>query len=184
MYDKAVNRKNTIHFYPRQTLDFIANNMAHASLTNDIKRHIVRQYLDVSCASASNFALLLMSALHIFNQKLWDCVDLICLSSINSKKYRFLRCFDRILFAVPHSYLIVCFFLFTQFKVLMEHLDPDEEDEEGEASLSANIRNKAINALLGGSGPLLGPSPRNQAGPETDDDDSDGDERTPGVRCF
>lgn len=66
----------------------------------------------------------------------------------------------------------------------MEHLDPDEEDEEGEASLSANIRNKAINALLGGSGPLLGPSPRNQAGPETDDDDSDGDERTPGVRCF
>ncbi|CAF89472.1 unnamed protein product, partial [Tetraodon nigroviridis] len=66
------------------------------------------------------------------------------------------------------------------FKVLMEHLDPDEEDEEGEASASANIRNKAINALLGGSGPLLGPSPRNQAGPETDDDDSDGDERTPG----
>lgn len=70
----------------------------------------------------------------------------------------------------------------TQFKVLMEHLDPDEEDEEGEASASANIRNKAINALLGGPGPLSGPSPRNQAGPETDDDDSDGDERTPGVR--
>lgn len=64
----------------------------------------------------------------------------------------------------------------------MEHLDPDEEDEEGEASASANIRNKAINALLGGSGPLLGPSPRNQAGPETDDDYSDSDERTPGVR--
>lgn len=63
----------------------------------------------------------------------------------------------------------------------MEHLDPDEEDEEGEASASANIRNKAINALLGGSGPMSGPSPRNQAGPETDDDDSDGDERTPGV---
>lgn len=64
----------------------------------------------------------------------------------------------------------------------MEHLDPDEEDEEGEASASANIRNKAINALLGGSGPMSGPSPRNQAGPETDDDDSDGDERNPGVR--
>ena len=64
----------------------------------------------------------------------------------------------------------------------MEHLDPDEEDEEGEASASANIRNKAINALLGGPGPLSGPSPRNQAGPETDDDDSDSDERTPGVR--
>uniref|UniRef100_A0A8C4H9V7 Nipped-B protein n=1 Tax=Dicentrarchus labrax TaxID=13489 RepID=A0A8C4H9V7_DICLA len=112
VYDKAVNRKNNIHFHPRQTIDFISNNMAHASLTNDVKRRIVRQYLD--------------------------------------------------------------------FKVLMEHLDPDEEDEEGEASASANIRNKAINALLGGSGALLGPSPRNQAGPETDDDDSDGDERTPG----
>ena len=64
----------------------------------------------------------------------------------------------------------------------MEHLDPDEEDEEGEASASANIRNKAINALLGGSGPTAGAHTRNQPGPETDDDDSEGDERTPGVR--
>uniref|UniRef100_A0A8C9Z9H2 Nipped-B protein n=1 Tax=Sander lucioperca TaxID=283035 RepID=A0A8C9Z9H2_SANLU len=113
VYDKAVNRKSNINFHPRQTIDFISNNMARATLTNDVKKRIVRQYLD--------------------------------------------------------------------FKVLMEHLDPDEEDEEGEASASANIRNKAINALLGGSGPMSGPSPRNQAGPETDDDYSD-DERTPGVR--
>ncbi|XP_072243925.1 nipped-B-like protein A isoform X2 [Leuresthes tenuis] len=112
VYDKAVNRKNNIHFHPRQTIDFISNNMAHATLTEDVKRRIVKQYLD--------------------------------------------------------------------FKVLMEHLDPDEEDEEGEASASASIRNKAINALLGGSGPMSGPSPRNQAGPETDDDDSDSDDRTPG----
>ncbi|KAM4578135.1 nipped-B-like protein A isoform 3-T3 [Fundulus diaphanus] len=112
VYDKAVNRKNNVNFNPRQTMDFIFNNMGNATLTEDVKRRIVRQYLD--------------------------------------------------------------------FKVLMEHLDPDEEDEEGEASASANIRNKAINALLGGSGPLSGPSPRNQAGPETDDDDSDIDERTPG----
>lgn len=112
VYDKAVNRKNNIYFHPRQTIDFISNNMAHASLTEDNKRRIVKQYLD--------------------------------------------------------------------FKVLMEHLDPDEEDEEGEASASANIRNKAINALLGSSGPMSGPSPRNQAGPETDDDDSEGDDRTPG----
>uniref|UniRef100_A0A8C9ZCS5 Nipped-B protein n=1 Tax=Sander lucioperca TaxID=283035 RepID=A0A8C9ZCS5_SANLU len=111
VYDKAVNRKSNINFHPRQTIDFISNNMARATLTNDVKKRIVRQYLD--------------------------------------------------------------------FKVLMEHLDPDEEDEEGEASASANIRNKAINALLGGSGPMSGPSPRNQAGPETDDDYSD-DERTPG----
>ncbi|XP_028313630.1 nipped-B-like protein A isoform X2 [Gouania willdenowi] len=112
VYDKAVNRKNTVNFHPRQTIDFISNNIAKATLTEDVKKRIVRQYLD--------------------------------------------------------------------FKVLMEHLDPDEEDEEGEASASANIRNKAINALLGASGPLSGPSPRNQAGPETDDDYSDGDERTPG----
>uniref|UniRef100_A0A3P9Q4S4 Nipped-B protein n=1 Tax=Poecilia reticulata TaxID=8081 RepID=A0A3P9Q4S4_POERE len=112
VYDKAVNRKNNVNFHPRQTLDFIFNNMSNATLTEDVKRRIVKQYLD--------------------------------------------------------------------FKVLMEHLDPDEEDEEGEASASANIRNKAINALLGGSGPMSGPSPRNQAGPETDDDDSDIDERTPG----
>ncbi|XP_075955000.1 nipped-B-like protein A isoform X2 [Anarhichas minor] len=112
VYDKAVNRKSTALFHPRQTIDFIANNMARATLSTDVKKRIVRQYLD--------------------------------------------------------------------FKVLMEHLDPDEEDEEGEASASANIRNKAISALLGGSGPMSGPSPRNQAGPETDDDYSDGDERTPG----
>uniref|UniRef100_A0A3Q2CJ54 Nipped-B protein n=1 Tax=Cyprinodon variegatus TaxID=28743 RepID=A0A3Q2CJ54_CYPVA len=112
VYDKAVNRKNNVTFSPRQTLDFIFNNMGNATLTEDVKRRIVKQYLD--------------------------------------------------------------------FKVLMEHLDPDEEDEEGEASASANIRNKAINALLGGSGLLSGPSPRNQAGPETDDDDSDSDDRTPG----
>lgn len=67
MYDKAVNRKNTVHFYPRQTLDFIANNMAHASLTNDVKRHIVRQYLDVSYEPASNFALLAVPGWHILN---------------------------------------------------------------------------------------------------------------------
>ncbi|KAM9392170.1 nipped-B-like protein A isoform 2-T2 [Pholidichthys leucotaenia] len=112
VYDKAVNRKSNVHFHPRQTMDFISNDMANATLTEEVKKRIVKQYLD--------------------------------------------------------------------FKVLMEHLDPDEEDEEGEASASANIRNKAINALLGSSGPLSGPSPRNQAGTETDDDDSDGDERTPG----
>lgn len=48
VYDKAVNRKNNVHFHPRQTIDFISNNLAHATLTNEIKRRIVRQYLDVS----------------------------------------------------------------------------------------------------------------------------------------
>ncbi len=48
VYDKAVNRKNNVHFHPRQTIDFISNNMANATLTNDVKRRIVRQYLDVS----------------------------------------------------------------------------------------------------------------------------------------
>uniref|UniRef100_A0A8C5BM74 Nipped-B protein n=1 Tax=Gadus morhua TaxID=8049 RepID=A0A8C5BM74_GADMO len=101
IYDKAVNRKSTVHFNPRQTLDFISNNIAHATLTNDIKKRIVKQYLD--------------------------------------------------------------------FKVLMEHLDPDEEDEEGEASASANIRNKAINALLGGSGPATGSSRRSKRSGDSSD---------------
>lgn len=57
----------------------------------------------------------------------------------------------------------------------MEHLDPDEEDEEGEASASSHARNKAITALLGGS------SPKNNAA-DSYDDDSDADEKAPGVR--
>lgn len=48
VYDKTVNRKSNVHFHPRQTIDFIANNMAHATLTHDVKRRIVKQYLDVS----------------------------------------------------------------------------------------------------------------------------------------
>ncbi|XP_034047622.1 nipped-B-like protein B [Thalassophryne amazonica] len=78
VYDKAVNRKNNVHFNPRQTLDFLKRDLTSSDLTYEIKRNIVKQYLD--------------------------------------------------------------------FKVLMEHLDPDEEDEEGEAS--ANARNKAISSLL------------------------------------
>ncbi|KAM3842939.1 nipped-B-like protein B, partial [Diretmus argenteus] len=62
VYDKAVNRKSNVHFNPRQTIDFISINMFNATLTEDVKRRIVKQYLD--------------------------------------------------------------------FKVLMEHLDPDEEDED------------------------------------------------------
>ncbi|XP_078287021.1 nipped-B-like protein isoform X4 [Rhinoraja longicauda] len=61
---------------------------------------------------------------------------------------------------------------YLDFKTLMEHLDPDEEDEDGEVSASMAARNKAINALLGGS------SPKNNM--ETDDEDSDGEERVGG----
>uniref|UniRef100_A0A3B3T683 Nipped-B protein n=1 Tax=Paramormyrops kingsleyae TaxID=1676925 RepID=A0A3B3T683_9TELE len=109
VYDKAVNRKSNVHFSPRQTIEFLSNNVANAMLTEEIRRKIIKQYLD--------------------------------------------------------------------FKLLMEHLDPDEEDEEGEASASTNARNKAINALLGGS------SPKNSAAVDTEDDESEGEERTPGVRC-
>ncbi|KAI7793696.1 putative nipped-B-like protein B-like, partial [Triplophysa rosa] len=105
VYDKAVNRKANVHFNPRQTLDYLTNNLSNADLTYDAKRRIVRQYLD--------------------------------------------------------------------FKVLMEHLDPDEEEEEGEASASSHARTKAITALLGGS------SPKNHAA-DSYDDDSDADEKTPG----
>ncbi|XP_062870661.1 nipped-B-like protein B isoform X2 [Trichomycterus rosablanca] len=109
VYDKAVNRKGNVHFHPRQTIDFLTNSLSNTELTYEVKRRIVRQYLD--------------------------------------------------------------------FKVLMEHLDPDEEDEEGEASASSHARNKAITALLGGS------SPRNNANAnaaESYDEDSEGDEKMPG----
>ncbi|XP_051539600.1 nipped-B-like protein B isoform X2 [Myxocyprinus asiaticus] len=105
VYDKAVNRKANVHFNPRQTLDYLTNNQSNADITYDVKRRIVRQYLD--------------------------------------------------------------------FKVLMEHLDPDEEDEEGEASANTHARNKAITALLGGS------SPKNNAA-DSYDDDSDVDEKAHG----
>ncbi|KAM6985316.1 nipped-B-like protein B [Aplochiton taeniatus] len=112
VYEKAVNRKANVHFNPRQTLDFLTSDLANTELTYEMKRRIVKQYLD--------------------------------------------------------------------FKLLMEHLDPDEEEEEGEAS--ANARNKAISNLLGG------PSPRNQnqnhqhsTAVYSEDDESD-DDKTPGRR--
>ncbi|XP_070599535.1 nipped-B-like protein isoform X2 [Erythrolamprus reginae] len=110
VYDKAINRKAGIHFHPKQTLDFLRSDMANSRLTEDVKRNIVKQYLD--------------------------------------------------------------------FKLLMEHLDPDEEEEDGEVSASTNARNKAITSLLGGG------SPRNNAA-ETEEDESDGEDRgggTSGVR--
>lgn len=58
MYDKAVNRKSNAHFHPRQTMDFISNNLAHATLTGDVKRRIVKQYLDVSNEDTSGFGVI------------------------------------------------------------------------------------------------------------------------------
>lgn len=63
MYDKAVNRKSNVHFHPRQTIDFISNNMAHATLTEDVKRRIVKQYLDVSKLASSDECIVCM---HLF----------------------------------------------------------------------------------------------------------------------
>lgn len=51
MYDKAVNRKANVHFNPRQTMDYLTNNLSNADLTYDAKRRIVRQYLDVRFAT-------------------------------------------------------------------------------------------------------------------------------------
>ncbi|XP_066843203.1 nipped-B-like protein [Anser cygnoides] len=110
VYDKAINRKTGVHFHPKQTLDFLRSDMANSKITEEVKRSIVKQYLD--------------------------------------------------------------------FKLLMEHLDPDEDEENGEVSASTNARNKAITSLLGGG------SPKNNAA-ETEDDESDGEDRgggTSGVR--
>ncbi|XP_042546526.1 nipped-B-like protein isoform X3 [Dipodomys spectabilis] len=107
VYDKAINRKTGVHFHPKQTLDFLRSDMANSKITEDVKRSIVKQYLD--------------------------------------------------------------------FKLLMEHLDPDEEEEEGEVSASTNARNKAITSLLGGG------SPKNNTAAETEDEESDGEERGGGA---
>ncbi|XP_011952436.1 nipped-B-like protein isoform X4 [Ovis aries] len=107
VYDKAINRKTGVHFHPKQTLDFLRSDMANSKITEDVKRSIVKQYLD--------------------------------------------------------------------FKLLMEHLDPDEEEEEGEVSASTNARNKAITSLLGGG------SPKTNAAAETEDDESDGEDRGGGT---
>lgn len=48
VYDKAINRKTGVHFHPKQTLDFLRSDMANSKITEDVKRSIVKQYLDVS----------------------------------------------------------------------------------------------------------------------------------------
>nr|XP_020474285.1 nipped-B-like protein A [Monopterus albus] len=46
VYDKAVNRKSKVHFNPRQTLDYMKNDLAKRDLSYETKRNIVKQYLD------------------------------------------------------------------------------------------------------------------------------------------
>ncbi|KAM8961304.1 nipped-B-like protein isoform 2-T2 [Pelodytes ibericus] len=106
VYDKTINRKTGVHFYPKQTLEFLKRDMACAKINDDVKRTIAKQYLD--------------------------------------------------------------------FKLLMEHLDPDEEEEEGEVSASTDARNKAITSLLGGN------SPKNNVA-ETEEEESDGEEKAGGT---
>ncbi|XP_023275339.1 nipped-B-like protein A [Seriola lalandi dorsalis] len=63
---------------------------------------------------------------------------------------------------------------YLDFKVLMDHLDRDEEDEEGEAS--ANARNKAITSLLRGPKPQNHNHNNHTAPVETDDEESEDDD--------
>lgn len=74
--------------------------------------------------------------------------------------------------------------LISQFKVLMEHLDRDEEDEEGEAS--ANARNKAITSLLKGSKPSNHHHHHhnNHTAPLDTDEEESEDEDPPAVRIL
>ncbi|RVE65832.1 hypothetical protein OJAV_G00120330 [Oryzias javanicus] len=46
VYDKAVNRKSKVHFNPAQTLDYLKRNLSNTSLSQEIKRNIVKQYLN------------------------------------------------------------------------------------------------------------------------------------------
>lgn len=48
VYDKAVNRKSGVTFDPRQTLDFLETGLDRSDLSCQVKRNIVKQFLDVS----------------------------------------------------------------------------------------------------------------------------------------
>ena len=48
VYDKAVNRKSNVHFNPRQTVDFLETGLVSSDLSCQVKRNIVKQFLDVS----------------------------------------------------------------------------------------------------------------------------------------
>uniref|UniRef100_A0A8D0D3Y8 Nipped-B protein n=1 Tax=Sander lucioperca TaxID=283035 RepID=A0A8D0D3Y8_SANLU len=69
---------------------------------------------------------------------------------------------------------------YLDFKVLMEHLDRDEEDEEGEAS--ANARNKAITSLLKVPKSLNHNHNNHTAPVETEEEESE-DEEPPSGGC-
>lgn len=59
VYDKAINRKTGVHFHPKQTLDFLRSDMANSKITEDVKRSIVKQYLDVSSKTKICFFLII-----------------------------------------------------------------------------------------------------------------------------
>ncbi|XP_059905989.1 nipped-B-like protein A isoform X2 [Gadus macrocephalus] len=46
VYEKAVNRKSNVHFNPRQTVDFLEAGLVSSVLSGQVKRNIVRQFLD------------------------------------------------------------------------------------------------------------------------------------------
>uniref|UniRef100_A0A8C7X5C1 Nipped-B protein n=1 Tax=Oryzias sinensis TaxID=183150 RepID=A0A8C7X5C1_9TELE len=46
VYDKAVNRKSKVRFNPAQTLDYLKRNLTSTSLSQELKRNIVKQYLN------------------------------------------------------------------------------------------------------------------------------------------
>ena len=47
VYDKAVNRKNLIHFNPARALDLLKTGQPKPPLSDQEKRDIVEEYLDV-----------------------------------------------------------------------------------------------------------------------------------------
>ncbi|KAK1883924.1 Nipped-B-like protein [Dissostichus eleginoides] len=63
---------------------------------------------------------------------------------------------------------------YLDFKVLMEHLDRDEEDQEGEAN--ANARNKAITSLLKGPKPVNHNHNNHTAPVESEEEESEVEE--------
>lgn len=71
VYEKAVNRKSSVNFNPRQTIDFLQNDEIRDEMTYELKRKIVKQYLDVSCFFVVLF-------LQIFVKKCYGMLYIYC----------------------------------------------------------------------------------------------------------
>uniref|UniRef100_A0A671SA66 Nipped-B protein n=1 Tax=Sinocyclocheilus anshuiensis TaxID=1608454 RepID=A0A671SA66_9TELE len=167
-----IKNKKNLFFYVNMLL-YVADNLACFPYQSQEEPLFIMHHVDITLSvSGSNLLQSFKEVWCFFNHSV-----LLILTKTNYYKFSLIeiKFFDTKSSLNCLEFIYYKKYFFCTFKVLMEHLDPDEEEEEGEASASIHARNKAITALLGGS------SPKNNAA-DSYDDDSDADEKAPGVR--